>query len=92
MLWGICDLTSKNDRGLSALKRAQYLWWDYSLSALTHVHAVNVSLKDTSVALGSNHDGAEFLIGQKKYQANKSKLGAPHKASGSKLLDALPRL
>lgn len=84
-------MTSRNDRGSSALKRTQALCRDYGLSVPTDVHTVQVLIKDAFVVLGSSRDCAESFIEHKECKANKGKPEASLKATESRSSDAQRR-
>lgn len=59
--WDLPDLTSKNDRGPSALQRIQASCQDHGLSVSSHILAVRVLIMDALAAFDSSRDGIESL-------------------------------
>lgn len=66
----LCELTSNNDRGPSALQQMQAIQRDYGLSVAIDVQAVQILLKKALLNSDSSRIGALSLIEQKKCEAN----------------------
>lgn len=69
--WDLGDLTSKNDRGLSALQQIQDLCQTYGLSVRSNVWSVQVLRKDTLGAFASAGDDETCLADLKESLAVK---------------------